>query len=188
MLLRKSPLILFLAFVAVLLTFQDMRTVTGGISDSSVPAPEFTHTKEEEWLNSKPLSLEELRGKVVLLDFWTFDCWNCYRSFPWLNSLEEKMKTEQLQIIGVHTPEFEHEKIRSNIAEKIDEFMLKHPVMIDNDFSYWRAMGNRYWPAFYLIDKEGNVRARFIGETHAGDKQALAIESAITNLLKEGSG
>ena len=150
-------------------------------------APEFTHSSDSEWLNSAPLQLSEMRGQVVLVDFWTFDCWNCYHSFPWLNDLEERMANSDFRIIGVHTPEFEHEKIRDNIAAKIKEFDLKHPVMIDNDFSYWRAMGNRYWPAFYLIDKQGKVAASFVGETHKGDRQARAIEKAIGNLLAESN-
>ncbi len=148
-------------------------------------APEFTHSDEQDWLNSKPLQLGDMRGQVVLVDFWTFDCWNCYRSFPWLNDLEKRLASDDFRIIGVHTPEFEHEKLRGNIVAKIEEFQLKHPVMIDNDFSYWRAMGNRYWPAFYLIDKDGKMAASFFGETHKGDRQAKAIEKAISSLLAE---
>ena len=150
-----------------------------------IAAPEFTHTEEREWINSVPLTLAGLRGKVVLLDFWTFECWNCYRSFPWLNALEARLAGEDFTVIGVHTPEFEHEKVRSSIEKKVAEFELHHPVMIDNDFSYWRAMGNRYWPAFYLIDKQGKVRAAYVGETHEGDRQARKIEAAIRNLLAE---
>ena len=129
-------------------------------------APEFTHTAAADWLNSKPLQLQALLGKVVLIDFWTFACWNCYRSFPWLNAMEKRLK---------------------KIAAKIKEFELQHPVMIDNDFSYWRAMGNRYWPAYYLIDKKGAIRATFVGETHAGDQQARRIEKTIEQLLAESA-
>ncbi|HEY7841116.1 MAG TPA: hypothetical protein VIC61_06070, partial [Gammaproteobacteria bacterium] len=80
---------------------------------------------------------------------------------------------------------FDHEKVRDNVAAKVGEFGIGHPVMLDNDFSYWRAMGNRYWPAFYLIDRRGDVRGVFVGETHAGDRQAEAIEAAIAALLAE---
>ena len=79
------------------------------------PAPEFDQTTAEKWLNSAPLKLADLRGSVVMIDFWTFECWNCYRSFPWLNALEERLSDESFQVIGVHTPEFEHEKVRENI-------------------------------------------------------------------------
>ena len=156
-----------------------------GAAAEGVVAPEFTHRDAKEWINSAPLSLAELRGKVVFVDFWTFDCWNCYRSFPWLNAMEARLAGEDFLVVGVHTPEFDHEKVRSNIEAKVKEFGLHHPVMIDNDFSYWRAMGNRYWPAFYLIDKRGRVRAAFVGETHEGTPQALKIEAAIRQLLAE---
>lgn len=149
------------------------------------PAPEFTHTDPAEWLNSKPLTLDDLRGKVVLLDIWTFDCWNCYRSFPWLNGLEAKYESQGLQVIGVHSPEFEHEQDRAKLISKLKQFKLNNPQMIDNDFSYWKELGNRYWPTFYLIDKQGQLRARYIGETHVGDARAVRVESMVKNLLAE---
>ncbi len=149
------------------------------------PAPEFTHQAPAEWLNSPPLTLESLRGQAVLLDFWTFACWNCYRSFPWLNGLEARLHGRGLFVIGVHTPEFDYERVRGNIEDKIREYGLKHPVMMDNDFSYWNALGNRYWPAFYLIDKQGRLRGRYFGETHAGDRRARQIEADIEALLRE---
>lgn len=147
--------------------------------------PAFTHKRKTEWINAEPMTVESLRGKVVMIDFWTYGCWNCYRSFPWLNDLEAKYKDKGLIVIGVHTPEFDHEHNRDNVVRKVKEFKLQHPVMIDNDFSYWRAMGNRYWPAYYIIDKQGRLRGGYVGETHAGDRQARAIESQIQNLLKE---
>lgn len=152
---------------------------------TGVPAPEFTHTAPADWLNGPPQSLAQLRGRVVLVDFWTFDCWNCYRSIPWLKSLEARFADEPFSVVGVHTPEFEHERKPENVRAKIAEFGLTHPVMLDNDFSYWRAMGNRYWPAFYLIDKRGRVREAFIGETHEGDRQARRVHEAVSALLKE---
>ena len=149
------------------------------------PAPEFNQTDPAAWLNSPPLKMADLRGKVVLLDFWTFDCWNCYRSFPWLKSVEEQFAHEAFQVIGIHTPEFEHEKVRENVEAKIVEFGLDHPSMMDNDFHFWRSMRNRYWPTYYLIDKRGFIREVFIGETHKGDPRAVAIETAIKKLLAE---
>lgn len=146
--------------------------------------PEFTHTKTEEWINSRPLTVNDLKGTVFLIDMWTFDCWNCYRSFPWLNALEKKYSNSSFQIIGVHSPEFDHEKIPTNIKAKVKEFKLHHPVMIDNDFSYWRALNNRYWPTFYLVDKSGDVVYRHVGETHEGDRKALALEKKLQELLK----
>ena len=148
-------------------------------------APEFNQTSSDAWLNSEPLTLEGLRGNVVMLDIWTFDCWNCYRSFPWLNALEKRLEGEDFKVIGIHTPEFEHEKVRANIEEKIKKYNLTHPSMMDNDFAYWKALGNRYWPSFYLIDKKGNIRYLHIGEMHEGDKRALAVERDIQTLLSE---
>jgi thiol-disulfide isomerase/thioredoxin len=145
--------------------------------------PELTHTRASEWINSSPLSLEALRGKVVLIDFWTFDCWNCYRSFPWLNALEGSLAEEPFMVIGVHTPEFDHERDRERIVEQVRRFDLHHPIMVDNDYSYWNAVRNRYWPAFYVIDRAGVLRGRFVGETHAGERRARAIEALIRSLL-----
>lgn len=157
----------------------------GGVVRQPLAAPEFTHTAREEWLNSAPLKLADLRGQVVFVDFWTFDCWNCYRSFPWLKDMETRFRDRGLRVIGVHSPEFEREKVTANIRAKIAEFGLTHPVMIDNDFSYWKAMANRYWPAYYIIDRQGVIRAVYAGETHAGDAQAREIESVLEMLLQE---
>lgn len=148
-------------------------------------APAFTHSKSEDWLNSKPLVWADLRGKVVLIDVWTFDCWNCYRSIPWLHSLEAKFPAAEFTILGVHTPELPQEYVLANVKAKLKEFKITHPVMVDNDYSYWRALNNRYWPAFYLVDRQGRVRGQFIGETHAGDRNAKAMEAQIAALLAE---
>ena len=147
--------------------------------------PPFSNSKPAEWFNSAPLSSEDLHGQVLLIDFWTFDCWNCYRSFPWLNALEKRFAGEDFQVIGIHSPEFSHEKNPRKVAAKIREFKLAHPVMMDNDFTFWRAMRNRYWPAFYLIDKQGRQRFVHVGETHTGDRRAQLIETQIKQLLAE---
>jgi thiol-disulfide isomerase/thioredoxin len=162
-----------------------LRPAAGGMLDEPLPAAEFTHAADGDWINSAPLRLADLRGRVVLLDFWTFDCWNCYRSIPWLKAVETRFAADGLRVVGVHTPEFEREKVRDNVLAKVREFGIGHPVMMDNDFSYWRAMGNRYWPAFYLLDRRGDIRAVFAGETHAGDSQAEKIEAVIARLLAE---
>ncbi len=149
-------------------------------------APEFTETAPAAWINSPPLHLAGLRGKVVLIDVWTFECWNCYRSFPWLKSVETRFGPEGLVVVGVHSPEFDRERDPASVAAKVREFGLDHPVMIDNDMRYWKALGNRFWPAFYLIDRQGRIRERFVGETHTGEPQAQRIETAIADLLTEG--
>jgi len=149
------------------------------------PLPEFTHSDSRDWIGSPPLKLADLRGQVLLIDVWTFDCWNCYRSFPWLNGLETKLHGKPFQAIGVHSPEFDHERDPSSVREKMQEFGLRHPTMIDNDFSYWEALGNKYWPTYYVVDKQGRIRGRFFGETHAGGRQARAIETLLEELLAE---
>lgn len=156
-----------------------------GVAAEPRPAPEFPQRSTEEWINSPPISLASLQGKVVLMDFWTFECWNCYRSFPWLNRLEARFRDQGLAVVGVHTPEFAREKVISSIRRKVLEFGITYPVMVDSDHAYWNALGNRYWPAFYLIDRKGNLRALFAGETHDGDPQATDIEARIAALLAE---
>ncbi|MES2681937.1 MAG: redoxin domain-containing protein [Pseudomonadota bacterium] len=156
-----------------------------GASAEPRPAPEFPKRSAEEWINSAPLTLASLKGQVVLIDFWTFECWNCYRSFPWLNGVEAKFRDQGLKVVGVHTPEFEREKVIRSIREKVREFKITYPVMVDSDHAYWNAMSNRYWPAFFLIDRQGRTRALFVGETHKGDAQAQDIEAQITALLAE---
>ena len=176
-------IILVSAFLVIAMLVLN-RPASGGKLNSPYPLPEFTG-QQPDWLNSRLLSVEDLKGKVILLDFWTFDCWNCYRSFPWLNDLENRYQSKDFMVIGIHTPEFDHEKVRENIEKKISEFDLQHPVMMDNNFVYWRLMNNRYWPAFYLVDKQGMVRASYVGETHKGDKNAENIENMIKFLLAE---
>jgi thiol-disulfide isomerase/thioredoxin len=148
-------------------------------------APQFTHAGARDWINSRPLTLADFNGRVLLLDVWTFDCWNCYRSIPWLKELEARLGPKGLALLGVHSPEFAHEKDYEKVAAKVKEFGIRHPVMLDNDFSYWKALGNRYWPAFYLIDKQGKVRGTFVGETHSGDRRAQEVEALIVRLLAE---
>lgn len=151
------------------------------------PAPRFTHADPADWINSPPLTLRALRGRVVLIDFWTFGCVNCYRSIPWLKDIERRYAERGLQVVGVHTPEFEHEKDPARVRAKVAEFGLEHPVMLDNDLSYWRAMRNRYWPAFYVLDRRGVVRGVFVGEMHVGQARSRPVEELLERLLGEGA-
>lgn len=132
------------------------------------------------WFNSNPLKLEQLKGKVVIIDFWTYSCINCQRTMPYLRAWHEKYKDKGLVIIGVHAPEFEFEKSEKNVAQAIKDFNLNYPIVQDNDFSTWRAYNNRYWPAKYFIDKEGYIRYFHFGEG-AYDES----EKVIQQLLKE---
>jgi len=132
------------------------------------------------WINSDPLSLANLKGKVVLIDFWTYSCINCIRTQPYLNSWHDKYKDEGLVIIGVHAPEFAFEKITSNVQDAVNTARINYPVALDNHFSTWKAYDNQFWPAKYLIDKDGQVRY-----THFGEGEYDETESAIQALLKE---
>ncbi len=145
--------------------------------------PEFTHHAATDWLNSPPLTLSQLRGSVVLVDFWAHECWNCYRSFPWLNSVVQRYAGKGLVVVSVHTPELPSERSRAGVMESAQKYQLNNPIMLDNNYSFWKAMGNSYWPAYYLIDQQGILRYAAVGETHAGDDNARSMEAAIDLLL-----
>jgi cytochrome c biogenesis protein CcdA/thiol-disulfide isomerase/thioredoxin len=133
------------------------------------------------WINSKPLSLKrELKGKVVLVDFWTYTCINCIRTIPYIKDWYTKYKDKGLVIVGVHTPEFEFEKKTENVQKAVKDFGIEYPVVQDNDFFIWGAYRNQYWPAHYLIDKSGSIRY-----THFGEGNYLETENAIRALLDE---
>ena len=146
-------------------------------------APEFTHRSAAEWLNSPPLILASLQGSPVLVEFWTFDCINSLRSMDWMRSIATRKTAAGLKIVSVHTPEFAHEKRPENVRAAIAKLGITYPVMLDVDFSYWRAFDNQYWPAFYLIDAKGRLVAKRFGELHVGEKGALQFEKEIDNAL-----
>ncbi|WP_064682351.1 cytochrome c biogenesis protein DipZ [Rhizobium bangladeshense] len=133
-----------------------------------------------EWLNSKPLTTEELRGKVVLVDFWTYSCINCIRTIPYTKAWAEKYADQGLVVIGVHAPEFAFEKKIDNVKSAIGDFKIGYPVAVDNDYKIWRAFENSYWPAAYLIDAKGQIRYHHFGEGNYG-----RTEKAIQDLLRE---
>ncbi|MBI5224058.1 thioredoxin family protein [Candidatus Micrarchaeota archaeon] len=126
------------------------------------------------------LTIASLRGKVVLVDFWTYSCINCIRTLPYLKAWDEKYRNDGLVIIGVHTPEFEFEKNYSNVKNAVDKFGIKYPVVLDSDYGTWSAYGNQYWPHKYLIDANGTIRYDHIGEGNYEE-----TESQITRLLAE---
>nr|MBA3301679.1 redoxin domain-containing protein [Thermoleophilaceae bacterium] len=144
-------------------------------------APEFTDT--QRWFNTangRKLTLKELRGKVVLIDFWTYTCINCIRTLPALREWDKRYRDAGLTIVGVHTPEFAFERDAGNVADSIRENDLEYPVAQDNDYGTWNAWGNQSWPAKYLIDAQGNVRY-----THIGEGEYDETEEAIRALLEE---
>ena len=132
------------------------------------------------WINTEPITFEEQRGKVVLVDFWTYTCVNCIRTLPYIKAWHEKYADKGLVIVGVHTPEFDFEKDRDNVIEASEGFGLEYPIAQDNDFGTWRAFNNRYWPAKYLVDKDGLIRY-----THFGEGAYEETELWIRGLLEE---
>lgn len=110
------------------------------------------------WINSNPLTMESLKGKVVIIDFWTYSCINCQRTLPYLTSWDQKYRDQGLVIIGVHAPEFAFEKIKNNVEKAVVAGNIAYPVVLDNDFTLWNLYNNRYWPAKYFIDREGKIR------------------------------
>jgi thiol-disulfide isomerase/thioredoxin len=144
------------------------------------------------WLNSPPLTAEGLRGKVVLIDFWTYSCINCLRSLPYVQAWSDKYKDHGLVVIGVHAPEFAFEKQESNVRRAVTDLAIRYPVAIDNDYAIWRAFGNHYWPAHYFIDAEGRIRGHRFGEgDYDGSERtlrALLTAAGYTNLPAAGAG
>lgn len=153
----------------------DSRTVGGAVGNR---APEFKGIFN--WINSEPLTMEELRGQVVLIDFWTYTCVNCIRTFPFLKQWHAKYADKGLVIVGVHAPEFDFEKLTNNVVRSAGDYGLPWPIAQDNNFGTWRAYSNRFWPAKYLVDKDGTVRY-----THFGEGAYVATENQIRVLLAE---
>lgn len=140
------------------------------------PAPEIVGI--ESWLNSNPLTLQSLKGKVVLIDFWTYSCINCVRTLPYVTKWDQTYRDKGLVIIGIHAPEFEFEKKKANVEAALAKHQIEYPVALDNRFDTWTAFKNRYWPAHYLIDQQGRVVY-----THFGEGNYAETENNIRHLL-----
>ena len=140
-------------------------------------APELAPTG---WVNSQPFRLADLRGRVTLVEFWTIDCINCQRVLPALVQWHHAYAPRGLVIVGVHTPEFRHERELPNVQAAVQQFGIPYPVMLDNDLGTWRAYRNRCWPAMYLVDKRGLIRY-----THVGEGSYEQTRRAIEALLAE---
>ena len=156
------------------LTAEEEKTVS--LNDIG-PAPEFTDT--EDWFNTpgdRPLTMKGLRGKVVLIDFWTYSCINCIRTLPYLNAWNKRYAKDGLVIVGVHTPEFPFEREAANVEEAIKTDGIEYPVVQDNEMGTWNAYGNLYWPAEYFVDAKGQVRYAHFGEGSYGEKETVIRE------------
>jgi thiol-disulfide isomerase/thioredoxin len=147
---------------------------------SQQPAPDFTGINN--WFNSKPLSLADLRGKVVLVDFWTYGCVNCVNTLPHVTELYAKYKDRGLVVVGVHTPEFPFERSASNVQAALKRHGITYPVAQDNDSRTWNAYSNQYWPAQYIIDQTGKIVFQ-----HAGEGRYDEIDRTVAKLLNASS-
>jgi thiol-disulfide isomerase/thioredoxin len=151
---------------------------------SNIKAPELV--SPDEWINSEPLTLTKLRGQVVALHFWTFGCINCIRNYPWYKSWHETYANQGLTVLGIHTPEGDGEKVVDSVRKKVAENEILYPIAIDGDARTWKAWGNAWWPATYLIDKKGYVRYWWYGELNwEGKEGEKFMRSKIEELLKE---
>jgi len=144
------------------------------------------------WLNSPPLTTEGLRGKVVVVDFWTYSCINCLRALPYVQGWYDKYKDHGLVIVGVHAPEFAFEKDANNVRRAVADLKVTYPVAMDNDYAIWQAFNNQYWPAHYFIDADGKIRAHHFGEGDYDESEAiirrLLTEAGNVNLPPAGMG
>lgn len=154
----------------------DGMAVVSGSIDENDKAPEFAGIGQ--WHNSEPLTLEALRGKVVLVEFWTYTCVNCLRTLPHVNQWYETYKDRDFVIVGVHTPEYPEEHDTQNVAAAIRRLGIAYPVAQDNEYATWKAYDNQAWPASYLIDRQGRVVRR-----HYGEGEYEEMEQAIRKLL-----
>ena len=166
--------------LAQLLGMQDeeLTTRTGGTLPVEGALPQLDGAVQ--WFNSPPLTREQLKGKVVLIDFWTYSCINCIRSVPYVRAWAERYRKDGLVVIGVHSPEFAFEKDPANVRKAVADFGISYPVALDNNLAIWRAFDNRYWPAHYLADARGRIRYHHFGEGRTDE-----TEAAIRALLAE---
>jgi cytochrome c biogenesis protein CcdA/thiol-disulfide isomerase/thioredoxin len=159
---------------------------SAALNDSSLynvaqfKAPNFVGI--QDWINSKPLTIQQLKGKVVLVDFWTYTCINCIRSLPYVEGWYNEYQKDGLVVVGVEAPEFSYEKVPTNVEAAVKQDGLTYPIAIDGNLATWNAYNNEYWPADYLIDRNGNVRREVFGEG-----QYNQTEQAIRGLLTNGS-
>ena len=181
----KLTVVLFCCLTGLFLCLVSCQTQAGTPGNSSEQQSQYSESDLElrglgSWINSDPFTLYELRGKVLLIDFWTYTCVNCIRTFPYLKGWHKKYSDHGLVILGVHTPEFAFEKIFENVDTAVSDFGIEYAVAQDNDYQTWRAFNNRYWPAKYLLNKDGVIQYQ-----HFGEGGYIETESAIRALLEE---
>ena len=149
----------FKAFLGGMLGFMLFSSLV--YAKTGIPAPEITNNT---WLNASPQTFKDLRGKVVLVEFWTFGCYNCHNVEPYVKEWHARYADQGLVVIAIHSPEFSYERSLGSVKHYLDEHKIEYAVPIDNDFTTWRDYRNRFWPTLYLIDKNGIIQYVKIGE------------------------
>jgi len=165
--------------VLTLVAVFNQRAIDTSYADSlvNIKSPSIVTSN---WLNSGPLDNELLKGKVFLVEFWTYGCYNCKNVEPYVKSWYEKYHSQGFEVIAVHSPEFDREADIDNVKDYLQRNAITYPVAIDNDFAIWKRFSNRYWPAMYLVDKKGNIRYYHFGEGRYADSEKM-----IQTLLQE---
>ena len=155
-------------------------SIASQLAGARATAPNFVGISK--WFNSAPLSISDLRGKVVLVDFWTYGCYNCVNTLPYVTKLYETYRDKGLVVVGIHTPEFPFERSAGNVQAALKRHSITYPVAQDNDSATWNAWRNQYWPAQYIVDQHGNIVF-----SHAGEGQYEEIERTVRRLLNATS-
>ncbi|MEC5404321.1 thioredoxin family protein [Paraburkholderia sp. MPAMCS5] len=178
---RLRTLASITAFIALALlaSLVATRGNTVGAQERAAPAaPQITGI--DKWINSPPLTLAQLRGKVVLVDFWTYSCINCVNTLPYVKGWYKQYGNQGLEVIGVHTPEYPFERDAAHVSAAVKQFDIRYPVALDNQYATWNAFNNQYWPALYLFDKTGKIVY-----SHFGEGDYAKTEAKIRELLAQ---
>ncbi|HKQ18660.1 MAG TPA: redoxin domain-containing protein, partial [Candidatus Eisenbacteria bacterium] len=155
----------------------------GAIASTAAPtvSPEV---RSDVWINAEPSAIER-KGRVTIVEFWTFGCINCRRTVPAMKRLHADIEPKGVLVIGVHTPEFPHEAVAGAVRAAVKKHAIEFPVALDNEHAIWKAFKNRYWPTLYLIDRSGRIRATHVGELHVGTAEWDAFLRKVETLLAE---
>ena len=172
--------LIVLALIAVTVIVFLQKTSLNEVQARSMLQTAAPSIESSRWLNSSPLTNKDLAGKVYLVEFWTFGCYNCVNVEPYIKQWYQRYKDKGFEVIAVHSPEFSHEKNIDNVKAYINRKNITYPVAIDNEFTIWKRYSNRYWPAMYLVDKKGKLRYY-----HFGEGNYAKTESMIKTLLAE---
>ncbi len=157
----------------------------GGPVEPSITLPSVPWVPDYAWINTGPINLADWRGSVILVDVWNIQCHNCIESLPFLHTLAERYLPRGLKLLGVHTPEFPEDGDATRVHAEVKRLGVTTPVVMDNRYDFWRALGNKFWPTIYLADKLGQIRYRKVGQLREGWGDANELEEWVELLLNE---